>query len=113
MNARLLLLLAVALPALAAAQVTETKTPDGGLQPKVYVDTKGVTHLITYRGDARSGDVFYARRVPGEKAFSKAIQVNSIPGSAIAAGTIRGAQLAVDGTGRPHVVWNGLNDPKD
>jgi hypothetical protein len=33
--------------------------------------------------------------------------VNSQPESAIAAGTIRGAQLAIGKAGRVHVAWNG------
>src|SRR5262249_27151182 len=36
-----------------------------------------------------------------------AIRVNSQPGSAVATGTIRGAQLAIGRSGRVHVAWNG------
>jgi hypothetical protein len=35
------------------------------------------------------------------------VRVNSIPNSAIASGTIRGAQLALGPENRPHVAWNG------
>jgi hypothetical protein len=35
------------------------------------------------------------------------MRVNSQPGSAIAAGTIRGAQIALGKAGRVHVAWNG------
>ncbi len=41
--------------------------------------------------------------------FSRAIRVNSEAGSAIATGTIRGAQIAIGGNGRVHVAWNGSN----
>jgi hypothetical protein len=33
--------------------------------------------------------------------------VNHIDGSAIATGTVRGAQIAVGAKGRVHVAWNG------
>jgi hypothetical protein len=72
------------------------------------VDSKGVVHLIYYKGEADSGDIFYVRQKPGEDTFSSPIPVNSRPGSAIAAGTIRGAQLAVGKNGRVHVAWDGM-----
>ncbi len=49
----------------------------------------------------------YARSPDGGATFSPAILVNSQPGSAIAAGTIRGAELALGKAGRVHVAWNG------
>jgi hypothetical protein len=50
----------------------------------------------------------------GGRTFAKAIRVNSQDGSAIAAGTVRGAQLALGSGGRVHVVWNGSDraEPK-
>jgi hypothetical protein len=47
------------------------------------------------------------RQEPGQDTFSKPLPVNSQPGSAIAAGTIRGAQLAIGKNERVHVAWNG------
>jgi hypothetical protein len=35
------------------------------------------------------------------------VRVNSVPGSAVASGTIRGGQIAVGRNGRAHVAWNG------
>jgi hypothetical protein len=84
------------------------RTPDGGIQPQAAVDDSGVVHLIYYQGDPGGGDVFYVRRAPSDSAFSKPLQVNSQKGSAMAMGTIRGAQLAVGRKGRVHVVWNGM-----
>ena len=81
------------------------RTPNDGIQPQAVVDGKGLTHLIYYKGETASGDIFYVRYE--RDSFSKPIQVNSTPGSAIAAGTIRGAQLAVGRNGRVHVAWNG------
>ena len=88
-------------------RVTLLRTPDGGIQPQAAADSQGTVHLIYYKGEAAGGDLFYVRRAAGAESFSKPIQVNSVPGSAIAAGTIRGAQLALGRDARVHVVWNG------
>lgn len=88
-------------------KVRVLRVPDGGLQPQVAVDRKGTIHLIYYKGDARQGDIFYARSTDGGTTFSPGIPVNSHEGSAIAAGTIRGAQIALGKDGRVHVAWNG------
>lgn len=90
-----------------AAQVTLIRTPDGGIQPQAAIDRDGVAHLIYYKGDAQQGDIFYVRQQGGQEEFSKPIQVNTRPGSAIAAGTIRGAQMALGRNERVHVAWNG------
>ncbi len=89
------------------AKVTLTRVPDGGLQPQVAVDTEGVLHLVYYKGDAAKGDLYYVRSSDGGATFSQPVRVNSQPGSAVAAGTIRGAQLALGAGGRVHVAWNG------
>lgn len=93
---------------MAQTQVTVLRTPEGGIQPQATVDSKGVTHLIYYKGEPNGGDIFYVRRLPGEAEFSKSLRVNSQRGSATAMGTIRGAQLAVGKNGRVHVVWDGM-----
>jgi hypothetical protein len=92
------------------AAVTTIRVPDGGLQPQV-VTRDGTVHLIYYKGGDR-GDLFYASSRDYGATFSPAIRVNSTPGSAVAAGNIRGAQLAVGRNGRVHVAWNG-NDPNN
>ncbi|MBI4659435.1 MAG: hypothetical protein HY735_11390 [Verrucomicrobia bacterium] len=83
------------------------RVPEGGIQPQAAVDGKGTLHLVYYTGDPGAGDIFYARRASHAKDFSKPIRVNTRPGAAIAAGTIRGAQLALGKNGRVHVAWNG------
>lgn len=88
-------------------KVALVRTPDGGIQPQAVADAQGVVHLIYCKGDAQNGDIFYVRQQPGQEEFSKPIQINTRPGSAIAAGTIRGAQMAVGRNGRVHVAWNG------
>ncbi len=94
--------------------VNVERVPDGGLQPQTAVDLHGGVHLIYFKGEAKAGDLFYRRRLPGAKAWSEPMRVNSQPGSAIAMGTIRGGQLAVGRNGRVHVAWNGSSqaEPK-
>jgi hypothetical protein len=83
------------------------RTPQAGLQPQAGVDDRGILHLVYYSGDAGHGDLLYASSADGGATFSPAIRVNSQAGSAIAVGTIRGAQIAVGKAGRVHVAWNG------
>lgn len=90
-----------------AAEVRLQRVPGGGLQPQALMDARGTLHLVYLKGDPKACDVFYARREPGKSEFTAPLRVNSQPGSAIAAGTIRGAQFALGKGGRIHVVWNG------
>jgi len=78
-----------------------------GIQPQVALDDRGVLHLVYYDGDALQGDLFYVQSSDFGANFSPALRVNSQAGSAIAAGTIRGAQLALGKNNRVHVAWNG------
>lgn len=87
--------------------VTLFRTPNGGIQPQVAVDHNHVIHLIYFKGNAAAGDVFYVRKRPSESRFSPPLRVNSHPGSAIAIGGVREAQIAVGKDGRPHVAWVG------
>lgn len=101
------ILLVSALLAQGAQKIDLLRVPDGGIQPQVAVDDRGTLHLIYLKGDPAGGDVFYVRRGAGTPEFSAPIRVNSQTGSAVAAGTIRGAQLAIGRNGRVHVAWNG------
>jgi hypothetical protein len=83
------------------------RTPDGGIQPQVAVGRDGVVHLIYFKGPDNAGDVYYVRKGPCDASFSQPIRVNSVPGSAIAIGSVRGAQIAVGRRGRVHVSWLG------
>jgi hypothetical protein len=87
------------------AAVAFVRVPDGGLQPQSALDRQGEVHLIFFKGKPGGGDIFYAHG-RGET-FSKPRLVNSTPSSAIAIGTIRGAQLALGRNDRVHVIWNG------
>ena len=99
-----LLILSLAAP---AAEVTVKRVPDGGIQPQVAVDGAGAVHLVYYKGDPGHGDLYYIRSRDGSTNFSVPLRVNSIAGSAIATGNIRGASLAIGRNGRVHVAWNG------
>jgi len=87
-------------------RVQLVRTPNGGIQPQAIVDAQGTLHLIYFKGEPKAGDLFYVRQ-PSGGPFSQPIQINSIPGSAIAVGTIRGAHLAMGKNNRVHVAWNG------
>jgi hypothetical protein len=97
-----------------AAAVRLWRVPDGGIQPQAAVDAQGTVHLIYFKGEARNGDLYYVRWARGQTGFSSPMRVNSQDGSAIAVGTIRGAQMALGRAGRVHVAWNGsgLAEPK-
>jgi hypothetical protein len=100
-------------PAQASDKVRLLRVPDGGIQPQAAADGRGTVHLIYFKGDPAAGDVFYVRSDDGTK-FSRPLRVNRRPGSAVAVGNIRGAQLAVGKNGRAHVAWMGSDkaEPK-
>ncbi len=89
-----------------AAQVVLKRVPDGGIQPQVVADQRGTIHLVYFKGDPSEGDLFYSTSNDGTT-FSDPIRVNSVPGSAIAIGNIRGARIASGRHGNTYVVWNG------
>jgi len=82
------------------------RVPNNGLQPQA-ASRDGVLYLIYFQGEARHGDLFYVRSSDDGATFSEPLRVNSQAGSAVAAGTIRGGQLALGREGLLHVVWNG------
>ncbi len=94
-----------------AGPIRLVRLPNDAIQPQIIRDERKTLHLLYYSGDARHGDLFYARSTDNGATLSSALQVNS-PGSAIAAGTIRGAQMAVGKAGRVHVAWNGSSEAK-
>ncbi|MFT4638136.1 MAG: hypothetical protein ACI8T1_001454 [Verrucomicrobiales bacterium] len=90
-------------------KVVEIRTPDGGIQPVAEAHASGNVHIVYFKGDPANGDLFHAVRLAGANEFSQGTRVNSQDGSAVAMGTIRGAQLALGREGHVHVVWNGSN----
>ena len=97
--------------AAALPQITTLHLPDG-IQPQTAVDSKGVLHMIYFKGDPSAGDIEYVTRQPGASSFSAPLRVNSQTGSAIAIGTVRGPQMAVGRDGRVFVVWMGSKQAK-
>jgi hypothetical protein len=93
-----------------ARGVELVRVPDDGIQPQAAVESTGTLHLIYYKGAAGGGDVFYVHRGSQDGSWSTPLRVNSQPESAVAAGTIRGAQLALGKGNRVHVAWNGSKD---
>lgn len=112
--ATLLTVLLASWAAAAGPKVRLIRVPDGGIQPQVAVDQKGVVHLLYYKGPEARGDLFYVKSSDGGSSWSRPIRVNSQSGSAIAIGTIRGGHIAVGKNGRVHVAWMGSDgaEPK-
>ena len=89
-----------------APSVRKLRAPNGAVQPQA-VSQDGVLRLIYFKGEARHGDLYYVHSSDDGATFSEPLRVNSQPESAVAAGTIRGGQLALGREGLLHVVWNG------
>jgi hypothetical protein len=80
--------------------------PDGGIQPQALVDRTGTSHVLYFAGDPAGGDLFYFSENRNRKP-STPVRVNSVAGSALATGSVRGGQLALGRSGRVHVAWHG------
>jgi hypothetical protein len=89
------------------AKVALIRVPNGGIQPRVAVDSAGTVHMVYYTGDPSHGNLYYVRSHDGGATFSAPLRVNSTPGSAVATGNIRGASIAIGRNGRVHIAWNG------
>jgi hypothetical protein len=96
-----------------AQALTVLRVPQNGIQPQAVVDSTGTIHLVYLSGDPKACDVMYVKKAPNQPEFSTPLRVNSKPGSAIALGTVRGAQLALGRHGRIHVAWNGSDRAGD
>lgn len=101
------LILPFLLPLAIHAQVRVESLPEPGIQPQVVVTAAGEVHLVYLRGDPKACDIRYTTRKVDSGEWSAPITVNSEPRSAIAAGTIRGAQIALGKDGSLQVIWNG------
>jgi len=88
-------------------KVTLMRVPGGGIQPQVALDAAGTVHMVYYKGDPGHGDLYYVRSRNSDATFSTPLRVNTTPESAVAAGNIRGAHIAIGRNGRVHVAWNG------
>jgi hypothetical protein len=93
-------------------EVLLERVPEEGLQPQVVTTSDGTLHLIYLKGEPRGCEVRHVTKKPGAPSWSTPRTLNSTPHSAVAAGTIRGAQIAVGKDDSLHVVWNGVGDHK-
>lgn len=87
--------------------ITLQRLPAGSYQPQAIAEPDGTVHVVTLAGDPAASDVMYYRLAAGSITFGRGVRVNSQPGSAVAMGSIRGAQMALGRDGRVHIVWNG------
>jgi hypothetical protein len=94
---------------IAPPRVELLSLPAGGIQPQAATDASGVVHVVFFMGPAAGGNLFYMRRQSDTDGFSTPIRVNSVAGSALATGSVRGGQLAVGANGRVHVAWYGAD----
>src|SRR3954451_9373109 len=99
-------LLAAASSATPVPGIELKRVPENGIQPQVAVSADGTIHLVYFKGDALGGDLFYTRSSDGQR-FSNPIRVNSVAGTAIATGNIRGARIATGRHGAVYITWNG------
>lgn len=103
---RLLITLLLPLSA-SGAEVRLERVPENGLQPQIVTTSDGTLHLVYLIGEPRGCNVRHVTKKRGATAWSAPHTVNNIPDTAVAAGTIRGAQIAVGKDDSLHVVWNG------
>ena len=66
-------------------------TPNGGIQPQAVFDAAGTIHLLYFKGEPGGGNLYYVRRKARDAEFSAPLRVNTDAGTAIAAGSVRGA----------------------
>lgn len=90
-----------------SAQVQVEALPEAGIQPQVAMTAEGMVHLVYLKGDSKACDIRHTQRRAGDGQWSAPVTVNSTPLSAIATGTIRGAQIALGKEGSVQVIWNG------
>ena len=95
-----------------AAEVSFERVPEGGVQPQIATSKDGTKHLVYLTGDPRGCEVRYTIKKAGSGSWETPRTVNSTPASAIAMGTIRGAQIAIGAEDSIHIVWNGPGDHK-
>jgi len=88
-------------------EVQLERVPENGVQPQIATTRDGMLHLVYLIGNPSGGDVRYVSKKAGASAWSVPRTINSTPATAVAMGTIRGAQIAVGKDDSLHVVWNG------
>src|SRR5438105_4955046 len=52
--------------------VTVYRLPAGAIQPQAMVDSKGIVHVVFYKGPPEAGDLYYCRYgAAGEPTFTR------------------------------------------
>ncbi len=92
-----------------AAEIRVLPTPDGGLQPRLSVDSQGQVHLLYFKKRlntpaAREGNLYYRQYDPVSGQFGLPVRVSS-QAFAMQTFSIARASMAVGGDGRIHVLW--------
>src|SRR5574339_562167 len=87
--------------------VAVVSLPEGAIQPQAVVDTNDVVHMVFFSGKAAGGDLYYVKLAADGARLSQPVRVNSIEGSALATGSVRGAQVSLGRNGAIHVAWHG------
>ena len=109
----LLILLLLTVRSIRAGEVKIERVPENGLQPQVVTRADGTVHLVYLTGQPNGADIRYTRRTGDATDWEKSVTVNTIPHSAVATGTVRGAQIAAGKAGQVHIVWNGVAQNSD
>lgn len=91
----------------APADVDVRRVPDRGIKPGIVADAGGALHMVWFSGEPAAGDAFYAVSKDGGTTWTKALRVNSQPGSVLGVSHTRGPRLALGNGGRAHVLWLG------
>ncbi len=91
------------------AELLVQPTPDGGLQPRLIVDATGNVHLLYFKKrlnqpQAREGNLFYRQYDTASSQWGSPIKVSSSAFN-LQTFSIARAGMAIDGTGRIHVIW--------
>src|SRR3954469_17833884 len=81
--------------------------PEGAIQPQAVVDASDMIHVVFFTGQPGGGDQYYVKLARDGHRLSPPVRVNSIEGSALATGSVRGAQLSLGRNGFIHVAWHG------
>lgn len=92
-----------------AQEISVQLVPDNGLQPRLITEANGSVHLLYFkkrldRPDAREGNLYYRQWNQEAGAFGGPIKVSSeaFPLQTV---SISRASMAIDGSGRVHIVW--------
>ena len=81
--------------------------PAGGIQPQAAIDASGIVHVVYFSGTPGAGNLYYVKLKTDGTPLSEPVRINSVEGSALATGSVRGAQMALGRGGRIHVAWHG------